>query len=323
MLKKILLATGLVLAVVVGLFMYYVYSPKPSLPPLSGELVDRRLTHDGLERSYSVYLPKVLSAKAPVVFVLHGSRGNGKMIRDMTVAEFDQLADRYGMVVVYPDGFDSHWNDCRRSADYEANQQNIDDVGFIAAMIDQLETDHKIDRKRVFVTGFSNGGHMVYRLALEVPEMFAGFSPIVANLPVDENLSCNKKGKAVSIAIFIGTDDPINPYEGGLVTILGNDSRGEVLSAEQTVAYWRGIAGLSKAGSEIQHSESDGDEHTRVIETRWGQGKAHEVRLYTLHGSGHVIPSTTAAFPRILGRQAGDVSAPEEIVTFFLGSSSP
>ena len=59
---------------------------------------------------------------------------------------------------------------------------------------------------------------MVYRLALEKPEAFAALAVIAANLPVDENFNCQKSDKPVSIAIINGTEDPINPYHGGINT---------------------------------------------------------------------------------------------------------
>ena len=135
-------------------------------------------------------------------------------------------------------------------------------------------------------------------------------------------MGCTPTGSPVSVAIFNGTEDPVNPYEGGTVSILGNESRGEVLSAEQTAEYWRGLAQLSGEGVRAVHPERDGDPGTSVTELRWGSPLAGEVRLYTLHGSGHVMPSTTRAMPWglawLLGGDAGDISGADEIINFFL-----
>ncbi|WP_238946921.1 alpha/beta hydrolase family esterase [Seongchinamella unica] len=77
-------------------------------------------------------------------------------------------------VVAYPDGFDNHWNGCRKSASYTANTRGIDDVGFTRALVARLSADYGVDPGRVHLGGFSNGGNMVYRLALEAPELIAG-----------------------------------------------------------------------------------------------------------------------------------------------------
>jgi polyhydroxybutyrate depolymerase len=316
--KSVLTLLSLLAAIVISLYFYFVFTMAPVFPVLNGEFSKHILHHDGLDRSYSLYKPKALSEDSSVVFVLHGSRGSGNKIRELTAYEFDLLAEQNNLIVVYPDGFDGHWNDCRGSADYQANLRNIDDTGFLASIIESLVLSDGIDRQQVFVTGFSNGGQMVYRLAMEQPEMFSAYAAIAANLPVTANLDCTPKNVAVSMAIFNGTNDPINPNEGGIVGLFGNKSRGEVLSSGQTADYWRTLAALPNVPERIVYPEVDGHQHTRVIQMRWYQSDTPEVRFYSLEGSGHVIPSKLSTFPRFMGGEAGDISGPKEIVQFFL-----
>jgi polyhydroxybutyrate depolymerase len=58
-------------------------------------------------------------------------------------------------------------------------------------------------------------------LALEMPDTFAALAAVAANLPIEANLDCQPSQRPVSIAILNGTNDPINPYNGGLVTLFG------------------------------------------------------------------------------------------------------
>ena len=139
---------------------------------------------------------------------------------------FDVLAERHGFVAVYPDGYQRHWNDCRGSANYAANTEDIDDVGFLRALVQQMVEEQGVDPERVFATGLSNGGQMAYRLGLEAPELVAGIAAMAANLPVASNLDCMPSGEPVAAMVMNGTADPVNPYEGGLVEIFGNTSRG-------------------------------------------------------------------------------------------------
>src|SRR5207248_10234414 len=88
--------------------------------------------------------------------------------------EFDELADKHGFLVVYPDGFDNTWNDCRRGSPFSSKRLKIDDAGFIKSLVNHEVTAHAVDRKRVFAAGWSNGAQLAYRLALEYPEDFAG-----------------------------------------------------------------------------------------------------------------------------------------------------
>lgn len=309
---------GLIALVLAGLFYYYLYAPSPPEPPLSGQLLHHTLNIQSLNRDFSWYRPENLADGAPLIFVLHGSTRSGEQVRQSSAYEFDTLADKHGFLVVYPDGYKNHWNDCRGSADYAANTEDIDDIAFFSGMIAFFEQNQNIDRSKVYVTGHSNGGHMAYGLALETPNMITAIAPISASLPIDDNLDCKKSGGAVPVAIFNGTNDPINPYEGGLVSIAGNDSRGAVHSSEDTARYWKELANIKRQPALINHPESDQNLHTSVKEKRWRGEGGIEVRLYTLVGSGHVIPSKTARFPRLLGGDAQDISGPEEIVSFFL-----
>ena len=210
----------------------------------------------------------------------------------------------------------NHWNDCRRSASYSANLKNIDDVGFVKALINQLKSDFNIDPEKVIASGFSNGGHMVYRLAMEAPESIFIAAPIAANMPVDENLDCVKSELPVHITIFNGTEDPINPYEGGLVEVLGNKSRGQVLSSEETLNYWAGLAEVLLEDPTITNfPEIDGNPETKVSKISFS-GK-RDVSLYRLEGSGHVVPSKFMNFGEILGGNAKEISAAEEIFSFY------
>lgn len=67
-------------------------------------------------------------------------------------------------MVVYPDGYEGHFNDCRRVASFSARALNVDDVGFVRRITEQLVEEEQVDPERVYTIGFSNGGHMALRL---------------------------------------------------------------------------------------------------------------------------------------------------------------
>lgn len=273
-------------------------------PRLGGELLERRITHAGLERSYLVYKPGRKVTQAPVLFVLHGSQGTARGLRKLTGLQFDRLADEVGALIVYPQGYEDHWNDCRGSADYAANREDIDDVGFFLAMVGELRSEFGADPSRVIVTGASNGGQMVYRLALERPDAVKAAVAVAANLPVAENLDCSSRGKPVNIAIINGTNDPVNPYGGGVVSVLGNTSRGAVQSATDSAAYFARLAGYQgePVVTELADIRQDDDGRPRLHE--WSGGE-YRVRLYELIGMGHNVPSTKVHFGWLLAWLTG------------------
>ena len=316
--KNILIVIFISLILLTFLYLSYIEINFHALrdPPKDGDIIRKSLMHEGINRKYLIYKPSKINKNPPLVIYFHGSLGTGENMRNLSGFDFDYLANEYGFVVAYPDGYENHWNDCRRSASYSANLKNIDDVGFVKALISQLKSDFNIDPEKVIASGFSNGGHMVYRLAMEAPESIFIAAPIAANMPVDENLDCVKSELPVHITIFNGTEDPINPYEGGLVEVLGNKSRGEVLSSQKTLSYWAGLADVPIQDPTITNfPDIDGNPETKV--SRISFSGQRDVSLYRLEGSGHVVPSKYMNFGEILGGNAKEISAAEEIFRFY------
>lgn len=287
---------------------------------------EHTLQSDELERTYQLYRPESAEPNAPAVFVLHGSRGSGKDMRALVGAGFEKLADQYGFIVVYPDGVENHWNDCRGSADYSANTRDIDDPLFFEDLINELARTQSIDRAQTFITGLSNGGQLVFRMALEKPDLFRAYAALIASLPEERNLDCEQSRQPVNMMIMNGSEDPINPYKGGLVSIGENSSRGPVLSTRETALYWAGLAGHRRPPQVKAFAESDGDETTSIVQKTWASEGSHTVSLITMYGSGHVFPVQGASIPpeyvAIVGKAAGDIDGAEEVVRFFRASSS-
>lgn len=314
------IGVGLALAVVVLAITGYTLLrievvPEPDLP---GELSRESLTWESRERTYEVYRPSAPVASPPVVLVLHGSNGDGAGARGMMAYEFDRLAERHGFLAVYPDGFDAHWNGCRAAGPYRANELDVDDVGFLRAIVERLGETDGVDPDRVFATGVSNGGHMSIRLALEAPDFVRAVAPIVAALPSGENLGCDPSGAPVAVLLINGTEDPMNPYEGGTVAlygVLGN--RGTVQSTEETIRYFAEIAGYEAEPAVRAIPDVRSDDDSAIFEHRWaGPGKP-EVVLWEVRGGGHTVPHPKMRFPAIIGPTNADVNASEAIWAFF------
>ncbi len=168
-LKLGLLALLCLLSLLVALLGYFVYTPEPQTPQLSGTLSQAAIQVGGLTRSYRTYVPRGLPQGAPLVVVMHGSGEGIQGIRKGTGYAFERLADQHGFAVAYPKSYASDWNDCSRIGDKELNGTRADDAVFLATMVDKLVGELGIKPARVFATGVSNGGSMAMRLALEQP----------------------------------------------------------------------------------------------------------------------------------------------------------
>ena len=103
----------------------------------------------------------------------------------------------------------------RKHATFPAKRENIDDMSFIRAVIGRVGEEQDVDEKRVYVFGYSNGGHMAFRLAMEAPDEIAAIASVAASLPTPDASSCPQQGRTSRVMLINGTSDPINPYQGG------------------------------------------------------------------------------------------------------------
>ncbi|MEE4145407.1 MAG: PHB depolymerase family esterase [Halieaceae bacterium] len=320
-LLAVLAVITLVAVLALGLAWWWYLRADPMEPPaLPGSEQTGVLEHGGHQRSWLAYVPAAKPPSPALVLVMHGSRGDGEQMREATRYGFDVLAERHGFIAVYPDGYERHWNDCRGGADYAANLENIDDVGFLRALVQRMVEEQGVDPARVFATGLSNGGQMAYRLGLEAPDLVAGIASMAASLP--DPIACEPVGEAVATLVMNGTEDPVNPYEGGLVEIFGNTSRGSVLSSAATAGYWAGLAGYEGEGERNSWPRLDPDDTTSVESTDWSGPGRVPVSLVSIHGGGHTVPNPVFSLPRILGPTSHQLDGPEVIWAFF-SSAAP
>ncbi len=183
-----------------------------------------KLSSGGMERTYELHLPMPLPAEPlPLVVALHGGGGTGIGMAEMS--GFDDFADHFGFIVVYPDGTDKPrplreklgkqgfltWNSGGSCCGY-AHDHKVDDVGFIRAVVVDVEKDHAVDPKRVFATGISNGGMMAYRLGCEASDIFAAIGPVSA----DQEITPCKPVQPVAVIHIHGAKDEYVPLLGGV-----------------------------------------------------------------------------------------------------------
>jgi polyhydroxybutyrate depolymerase len=244
---------------------------------------------DGNYRSFHFNKPQSPRNNGSLVFVLHGSGGSGKQIPGAAL-QLEEKAAAENLLLVYPDGYKRFWNECRKAADHRANVENIDEVTFFDAMIAYFKNNFQIDEHHVFAVGTSGGGHMAYKLAITLPTKFSAVTAIVANLPDEPNMDCPDAKVPVSVMIINGTDDPINPYGGGLMRNAGFHA-GTVRSTEKTFQYWASLAGYK--GDPVKAIMPDTDPADGRIIERYTYKKKNkpEVVLLKVVGGKHDYPN--------------------------------
>ncbi len=279
----------------------------------------RSITQNGLKRSYHLHIPSSLrnSTAAPLVVALHGGGGNGQKMEKLS--RLSLLADRAGFVVAYPDAVDGHWNDGRGLSDYRSQRENIDDVGFIAGMIDAIAGDYGIDAERVYVTGASNGAMMSLRLGCEVGHKITALAPVIGSMPENLVSRCSPAGP-IPLMMINGTDDPLVPWEGGYVHLF-RKKLGKIVSIPQTIDFWVAHNGCAPDPQITGVPDTDPADGTSVQKRVYRQcTDGADVVLYEIKGGGHTWPGGYQYLPEFLiGKTNRDLDATEAIWIFFKG----
>ena len=276
------------------------------------------LDHGGLERTYRLFVPSTYdeTRPMPLVMALHGGGGTGDNMATLAV-DLNDLAGEAGFIVAYPDGVEEHWNDGRDMQTWRASAEDIDDVGFIAALIEHISGSYAIDSGSVFSLGISNGGMMSYRLACELPETFAAVAAVTASMSDELAASCDPS-QSTSVVVMNGEDDPLVPRRGGTIRF-GRRAFGEVISTTDTVAFWVAKNGCSPTPVITREMDRDPHDGTRVRSEVYGQCRDRTgVTLYAIEGGGHTWPGGLQYLPeRIIGKTSMDIKANETIWQFF------
>lgn len=241
-------------------------------------------------RTYRIHIPPSYDEASPMPLVLsfHGFTSNSMSNEIMT--NLSKKADEEGFIAVYPNGatdvlflmfcriflgrYGRYWN-----AGFccgNAVKRDIDDVGFIKVLIENLQKNINIDSNRIYVTGMSNGGMMSHRLGAEFSDIIAAIAPVTGTIGGRYNNGplyiIPEPENPVSVIIFHGTKDPLVPYDGST----------NFISVNESVSFWvehnncdtTPQINISESGNIITRTYTNGSNNTEVV-------------LYTIVDGGH------------------------------------
>jgi polyhydroxybutyrate depolymerase len=277
----------------------------------------KTITVDGVEREYYVHVPESYdgSEAVPLVLTLHGGGGKAEKMDKLT--GFNDVADREGFIVVYPQGDNKRWNDGREIRSL-LPVEPPDDVRFLGDLVKRLTVDYKIDEERIYSTGISNGAFMSYRLAAENPNVFAAVAGVAAQISKALRDKYPPEGP-VAVMMILGTEDPLVPYEGGEVKVFGI-KRGEALSAAESVTLWTETNGCSGTPETTYYADIDGDDGSVVRRDEYFSDVGDDVVLLTVEGGGHTWPGGWQYMAvKVIGETNRDIDASDVIWEFFEG----
>jgi len=260
------------------------------------------LTFGGVPRTYLVHAGS--PQPAGLVINLHGAGMNGDQQAALT--GYDAVADRYGFVVAYPDGIDMSWADGRGAS--LPDRQRVDDVGFLAALIERLSQEYRIPPGRVFVTGMSAGAFMANRLVCDRADLVSAIAPVSGTLGA--GFPC-APSRPVSVMAVHGTADPVVPFEGG--PMVGRGGPSTIVSAPALVERWREI---NRCPGPLVNDPAATGEIQEMSAT--GCAGDTEVVLVRINGGGHTWPAGRFALPAaVVGPTSFAVDASGATAEFF------
>jgi len=273
---------------------------------------------EGDIRNYDVYLPQNFQSDMPVVLNLHGY--NWSTAEHAAYSLMNDYADTSGFIVVYPAGSFAPsngvvgWNNGLRNHPFGRTDITSNDVGFISALIDTLKSNYNIDMSRIYSCGFSMGGEMTYRLAIELGHRFAAIASVSGKInDVSGNIGIPMR--PMSVMHFHGTLDNIELYGPG---------GGNLWSAEETVNFWIQNNNCVLTPDTIAIPDtciSDSCTVQRISHSNCADST--QVIFYKIIQGGHTWPGADSSIWSGGGFLNRDVNASMEIVNFFKNYNNP
>jgi polyhydroxybutyrate depolymerase len=262
------------------------------------------------KRTYLVHVPKEYAPEkpAPVILALHGAAMDGSMM--VWFSGLNKKSDESGFIVVYPSGTGvgpfRTWNAGGFSG--RMAEGKADDVAFIGKLLDDLGTVVKVDEKRVYACGMSNGGMMCYRLAAELSDRIAAVAPVAGTIAIEES----KPKRPVPVIHFHGSKDNIVPFEmkkGKTPSFM------KLKGVEDSIQTWVKLNGCDE--EPMTEMISKEDDEIEVTRTCYSGGKEDsEVVLVVIKEGGHTWPGQKPPVG-FIGKSARNISANDLMWEFF------
>ncbi|MBA4356496.1 MAG: hypothetical protein C0405_02090 [Desulfovibrio sp.] len=305
----------------------------PSAPKTRPAAVEPRqreevltLEHDGRERRAVLRMPRMKAQNKgqrgpllPLVIFLHGAGGTASQAMRQT--GLGGLAERAGFIAVFPDGLAgppgqesggiqtwNAWMCCGYARD-----QRIDDVGYLAALINRLKADYPVDPRRIHLAGFSNGAMLASRFALERPGSIASIASVAGYLPCDAQVP----QEPLPVLVIHGDQDRVARF-GPTAAYPRTGRFCEDYPAKAQVEFWVRGMGLKARPQQVQDGRKS---RTRV--ERYGQKGRGSVAFVIVKGGGHAWPGGPREHYRYCDLPSPDPDATALIWDFFKRQARP
>jgi polyhydroxybutyrate depolymerase len=275
------------------------------------------LEHDGLQRRCLVLTPET-PPPWPVVLFFHGTGATAAWSAEET--GLDRAAPAAGYLLLAPEGTcpdpsrppgflqnPQGWHDGGRTPQV-LGLPEADDVGFVEALLDEVQFRYPIDPRRVGVSGFSSGAAMTFRVGAELAHRLAALAPVAGNCWLERP----RPEPAVPTLFVAGKEDPFLPLTAGDVAIPWDPTPRPRPGILPTLDHWARALGCPVDA--VALSEDDGIELRR-----WPPGRDEAtLTAYLVAGLGHHWPGGRSQLSRrVFGPPSSRLNATATILEFF------
>lgn len=245
-----------------------------------------------IKRNFDLVIPKISNSnRMGLLIVLHGGGGNSQSMANKS--KFHSFGKEYNFITVYPQGYQKKWNSGH--AGTQAAKAEIDDVHFLSNLINEMITNFKLDKSKVFVTGHSNGAMMAHRLGAEKSKQIAGIAPVAgtvggfANIKDKSSFYHIPKAKSnIKVFAIHGKCDTSVTYDGSRGPST-NPMRKDIATMDG-IKFW---ADVNKCGNP-HVGKYKGDKNLPLTTYSYGCKKNNNhiasVKLLTITDTGHQWP---------------------------------
>jgi poly(3-hydroxybutyrate) depolymerase len=235
-----------------------------------------------------VYKPAIYNASNPasMVITLHGLGDN---MSNFSTLGFNYIADTANIIVVVPQAIDdptlasfygvgngTAWNSGAGFSGFYPNS-SVDDVGFLNSLIDTIKVNFSIDPSRVYMCGFSMGGFMTERMALQSNKEIAAFVSMSGTF--GSAIAFQSAGRSVPVAHFHGTSDATVAYTG--------DSYG--IDPDSLIHYWVLNNSCNPVPDSSRYPDIANDTITVDLFKYSGASRDNDVWFFRMNGATHTI----------------------------------
>jgi polyhydroxybutyrate depolymerase len=283
-----------------------------------GDTLTFTFSDQGYDRSYIVYVPEAYDGTEewPLVFNFHGYSINGSV--QMLWTGMNVVADTAHFLLVYPNGLlmrntnpalapqGPGWNAGSDSDTVFFSTQPVHEPTFVSNLIDQVAANFNVDLRRVYTTGWSNGGMQSTVLACELSDRIAASAPVGA--AGDEGRPCNPE-RIMPILYTHGTADPLVHYEDG-------GANPNFWGIPDYLAFWADMKGCNAIPDTVMVPDTDTTDSSTVEIITWNDCSSPLIH-HRIVGGGHTWSGGPPLLPDFVGPINQDINTGVEVWKFF------